>query len=337
MKTYKYIITGLYAAALAFGFASCSDDETYDVVGNPDNLVYFGAGNDNTKSIDVIKTPSGALEDMDVKLPVKILRQTTSDVSVTVSPDASLVADYNEAHETEYEAMPTDILSGGKLTVTIKQGEMIAADSATIHIERSALSQLDDATYLLPVRISEAGSPISGQRGTAYIIAAVQTKYIADNVGPDDIDGSLVTDCGSWTATYDNGTAINAAELFDSDLTNGPQLRSDGNDGKSQTIIVDFKSNRQITGLRLSRWAYYYSWWDWWYTYDFSEVTVSVSTDGNEWTSLGSASSSQMYNDEKGYQYVSLYEAVSARYLKLCILSGSSSVSSLAELGVYAK
>lgn len=337
MKTYKYIMASLSVAMLAFGFASCSDDETYDVVGNPDNLVYFGAGNDNTKSVDVIKTPSGAIEDVNVKLPVKILRQATSDVSVTVSPDASLVADYNEEHETEYEAMPVDIISGGKLTVTIKQGETIAADSATIHIEKSTLSQLADATYLLPVRISEAGSAISGQRGTAYIIATVQTKYIADNVDPDNIEGSLITDYSSWTATYDNGTAINASELFDSDLTNGPQLRSDGSDGKSQTIIVDMKSNKQITGMRLSRWAYYYSWWDWWYTYDFSEVTVSVSTDGNEWTSLGSASSDQMYNDGQGYQYVSLYEAVSARYLKLYILSGSSSVSSLAELGVYAK
>lgn len=336
MHTKKYILTTLSVAMLALGFASCSDDETYDVVGNPDNLVYFSAGTNNTKEVEVIKTPNGAYQDMDVKFPVKILRQTTSDVSVTVTPDASLVAEYNSNNGTDYEAMPTDILSAGTLTVTIHQGETIAADSATIHIDKSSLTSLADGTYLLPIRISEAGSEISGQRGTAYIVATVKTKYIAENVSPDNFEGTLITDYSSWTASYDGGTTIDASQLFNDDLTDGPQLRSDGNDGKTQTIIVDMKSTKQITGLGICRYAYYYSWWDWWYTYSFSEATVSISTDGSNWTDLGSVSSDQMYTSN-GIQYISFYGGYSARYIKLYLLSGSSSVSSLAELKVYSE
>jgi len=74
MKTHKYIMASLSAAVLAFGFASCSDDDQYDVVGNPDNLVYFGAGNNNIKEVDVVNTPIGALEEVSVKFPIKILR-----------------------------------------------------------------------------------------------------------------------------------------------------------------------------------------------------------------------------------------------------------------------
>ena len=39
MKINTYIL-GLLAVAGLFSFQSC-DDESYDVVGNPDNLIYF--------------------------------------------------------------------------------------------------------------------------------------------------------------------------------------------------------------------------------------------------------------------------------------------------------
>ena len=54
----KYAALSLLAVA-GITMASCSDDESYDVYGNPQNLVYFKANADNTFTGTVAHTPVG--------------------------------------------------------------------------------------------------------------------------------------------------------------------------------------------------------------------------------------------------------------------------------------
>lgn len=98
---------------------ACSDDENYDVKGNPDNLVYFKANAENTFTGTVTHTPVGDFGEVKAAFPVRILRPASRDTKVTASIDTTLISAYNEAHGTSYVAAPDGCVSFDKATVTI--------------------------------------------------------------------------------------------------------------------------------------------------------------------------------------------------------------------------
>lgn len=332
-KNIKYAVLGLMAVA-GMTLTSCSSDETYDVVGNPDNLIYFKANADNMFTGTVSHTPVGDYGDLSAKFPVMIQRAVTKDTKVTAVVDNSLVATYNEEHSTSYAAMPETAVNLGGMTVTIPKGEMSATDSIEITLNESALSSLTESSYLLPIRIADVQGEGKGseQRGIGYVLINTVTRVVKEISDPSEMVGTLLTDYTGWTAKYSSGTTIDAAELFDNDLTNGAQLRKDEADGKTTTVIVDMGSSKNVSGLRVARYAYYYSYWNWWETYYFDSVKMEISSDGSKWTELDTVSSMVKSG---GYQYIAFYGGISAQYLRLTFDSGWSSVSSLGELGVY--
>jgi F5/8 type C domain. len=218
------------------------------------------------------------------------------------------------------------------MNVTMLKDSCKGKDSITVSVSKDNLAKLTESGYIAPIRITSVeGANGSGSKdyGTAYLVVTTQTKLIKDNVGPSDMLGTLVTDYSGWTGSYPDGTSLNVA-----DITNG-QLDDDGwrLTTDSHAVIVDMKSVKNVTGIRACRW--YRSYWWGGYGYSFSSIALSLSEDGNTWTSAGTADASKMQMDDSYYQYLSLYGAVKARYIKMEYLSGSSSVSSLAELGVY--
>lgn len=333
MDIMKPLYQGLVALALVATATACSDDEHYDVVGNPDNLIYFGANSATPLSLAVKRTPQGAAAETVAKIPVKILRPASGNIAVTAVADTTLTEAFNEANGTSYHNLPASALPTEDMKANIAQGATLGTDSITVRFNKDAFNAVTDGDYLLPVRLSETSGDgqVSRERGTAYIKLSLSTVYIEDNLAPADFLGKAVADYTAWTATYDNGITLDAAELFDGDLTNGPQLRTDGNDGKTNTIVIDMKQDYALTGLRLNRYYHYYE------GYYFSEVTWSVSDDNQNWTTLGTCSEGQMYSDDEYNQYIGLLAPVTARYLKLQIKSGYSNVSSLSELSVYAQ
>ena len=79
----KYIALGIIAAALSF--QACSDDEHYDVVGNPNNLVYFKTMGDAVTTCTVTHTPVGDFGEVNAKFSVAIQRAASRDTKVTRS------------------------------------------------------------------------------------------------------------------------------------------------------------------------------------------------------------------------------------------------------------
>lgn len=334
-RNIKYAVLSLLAVA-GITLTSCSSDEVYDVVGNPNNLIYFKANADNTFTGTVAHTPVGDFGSLNAKFPVLIQRAVSQDTKVTAVVDNSLVATYNEAHNTSYVAMPESAVNLGGMTVTIPKGEIRATDSIEVTLNESALASLTESAYLLPIRIAEVqGEGVgSEERGVGYILINTATKVIKDISDVSEMTGTLLTDYTGWTAKYSSETTINAEDLFDGDITNGPQLRTDEADGKTTTVIVDMVSSKKVSGLRVARYAYKYSWgsYSWWDDYYFTSVKIEASNNGNNWTVLDTATN--MIKSE-GYQYIAFYGGVSTRYLRLTIDSSPSTVSSLAELGVY--
>ena len=330
----KYAALSLLAVA-GITMTSCSDDESYDVYGNPNNLVYFQANADNTFTGTVAHTPVGDFGGVDAKFPVRILRAASCDTKVTAMVDASLVEVYNAEHHTEYKAMPESAVNLGGMTVTIKKGAVKADDSIKVSLKDEALASLTEKAYLLPIRLSQIQGDGKGseERGFGYIIVNTETKLIKDIESKDDVTGTLLTDYTGWTAKYSPGSDIDVAQLFDGNLENGAALRADGDGGRTKVIVFDMGATKNVSGFRFAR--YYKDYYGWWQdAYYFSSVKIEFSTDGSTWNEAGTATESAMPKSE-GYQYCSFYGGVSARYLRFSFESGESTVSSLAELGVY--
>lgn len=336
MKTYMKTFAFSLLAVTGMALTSCSCDERIDVVGNPDNLVYFKANTDNLFSTTVAHTPVGDFGELTATFPVRIQRPVSQNTKVTAVADVSMVEAYNEAHNTNYEVLPAEALNFSTLTVTIPQGEAKATEDIEVTLNQSSLAQLTAKEYMLALRIVDIqGDGVGSEdRGVGYIVVNTVEKSIKDISSADEVVGTLLTDYTGWTARYDSGTDIDAASIFDGNVTNGPQLRADGADGKTKVVIVDMGSTHKVSGLRVAR--YYKAWYGgWWYEqYYFSSVKVECSSDGSSWKELGTAVDGDMPR-ANGYQHISFYGGTGMRYLRLTIESGSSSVSSLAELGVY--
>lgn len=332
----RYLAPGMLLVALLF--QACSSDETYDVVGNPDNLVYFRTIGDAVTTCTVTHTPAGEFGEVKASFNVAIQRAANCNTTVTAVVDNSLVADYNEAHNTDYKTVPDGLVEATKLTVTIEKDTVGSKDPVEVSIPSSAFDKLTEEAYLLPVRLDAVNGDgkASGQRGIAYVVIKTQTKMVNANVSVADMPGSLMTDYSGITASYTaGGTVDDIVQLFDGDVTNGTALRTDENDGKGTTLVFNLGKQTNVAGMRMAR--YYKDWYGWWAEeYYFSNVVVSSSTDGTTWTELASVNESEM-TKSGGYQYLAFYGAVQMNYLKLKFTSGSSSVSSLAELGLYTK
>lgn len=169
----------------------------------------------------------------------------TQDTKVTVETDAALVDEYNATHGTAYVAMPAGACTLSATTLTIQKGQYSATDPVKISLNESSLASLTEKTYLQPLRITQVSGSgkTSEERGIGYIIVNTQEKSIKSISSASEVVGTLLTDYSGCAAWYDTGTDIAVADIFDNNVTNGPQLRADGADGKTQVVIVDMGEN----------------------------------------------------------------------------------------------
>lgn len=331
----KYAALSLLAVA-GITMTSCSSDTRYDVVGNGDNLVYFKAPNYNTYTGTVVHTPVGDFGSLNAEFPVKVQHPLSGTGTITITVDPSLVDAYNAEHNTTYAVLPESAVTMENKTINVSPNKTDADDTLRVSLNEAALASLTEKAYMMAVRLQANGGGMKGseERGVGYLIINTEEKLIKTISSADEMNGTVLTDYSGWTAKYDTGTEADAAQLFDGDLTNGAALRTDGANGTSTKLIVDMQTEKSVIGLRVSR--YYRSLYGGWWIdeYYFSGVKVEMSKDGVEWTEIGAATEADMPK-ANGYQYICLYGGVPARYLRFTFDSGSSSVSSLAELGVY--
>lgn len=183
MKINKYIL-GLLTMIGVLNLQSC-DSESYDVEGNPNNLIYFTSSKittpTNSFSFNVDWTSIGGLGDeVVVKLPVKSTRSAEKTIKVHVEVDNSLVALYNTTHGTSYEAFPADAYKVVKSVATLEVGANQSVDSIEVRVPSESFTMLDKREYLLPVRLTsvDGSGKVSVQNNTAW--ATVKVKFPGD-------------------------------------------------------------------------------------------------------------------------------------------------------------
>jgi len=320
MKTMKYFAMAMLAL-VGLSLQSCSDDDNYDVKGNPNNLTYIALNSTNTVTCAIVQTPIGTFGEVNGEFPVKIQRAVTTNTTVSATIDNSMIDDYNDANDTEYEAIPNDI----PVTITnatILQDTIASYDSITVSIDDAYLPQLTNTNgYLIPIRLSsisgDSKAQASEERGYGYVVINVSQTLLRDGGTEDQIPGTMLAtsettdwECslGSWSTLIDGSTWSYLA------YSNG------------SAWTVDMKKVYKVGGI-----AYFNTYGDW--GYNASSIKLELSEDGNTWTDCGTATN--MATNSDGYQIVCLYGAVSARYIRLTVNARYSWAAACAELRVY--
>lgn len=315
MKTYKSLFI-IGALALAAGFTSCSDDEEYDFPGTTTNFVYQ---KDGSSSFKIIQTPISTISTVDVQIPVQCTKKAQSDIKVTFGIDNSLIEAYNTEHETNYVALPENVLVIENETVTIPAGEM--KGDATVNIktteDESILNQLsDENVYLVPiVRKSVTGSnavPSEQVNPITYIVMTVIHDNVHHGASASDSKGAMVADQSGWSASVNEGTTVsgNLSAIFDGNMGNSVTLQN-RNNGQPTELTVDMGKEYTFDALTLFYGYSYPGWGDYKYGQLSTDMEITTSTDGQKWSKVG-----LMENGDSNEVMV-FYAPITARYIKI--------------------
>jgi hypothetical protein len=326
---YKWIITCCAIIVTALSLPSCSkDDESYDVVGDPSNIVYINTqGSSSIKapknlfSFSIVHTPAGDIGDVLAKIPVRSTKPMNKSVTVKAELDTSLVSAYNKTYGTKCLVLPDGVLDMSKATAIIKEGKYTSADSITVSINPTKRSLLSGSAYLAPIKlvsVSESDIKINKDYSTAYILINTSSTNCYQKPSASDMVGTLVSNRSLWTASFDVSTYGSISNLFDGDTGSDVYYGS-----KNSTLTLDLANTyNNITGIRIHTWDTQYG---------LTNMNVSSSNDGTNWTLQGSAA----LTTGNIYQYIKFYSPISSRYIKLEITGWLSNYIDIAEIDVY--
>lgn len=341
MKSNKYI----FAALLFAGFmsmTSCNNDESYDVMGNPDNLVYLNLAQPspvnmpkNTYAYSVYQTPAGPIlisEPGEVKLYVQCNKKAKSDITVKFEIDPTVSVE-------GYDKFPSN--SGisttlAKNTVTIAAGTD-HSDTITVSINATNAdwAKFEGNAYLLPIRITDVtGSAVASvEKNFAYIGVNVDHKDGMLNTFATSATGTRITDCSAWTGTYAapnaglGETTLNMSKLTDNNRNSYAFFVKNHADKVNEEVIVnlDLGSVKKITGCMF---RYYYAW------YTIKDGTLYTSTDGVDYTEQGTIT----WEDNGTERYFMFWAPMETRYIRLVAHSyygGTGEGQVLSDINVY--
>ncbi len=169
----------------AVSLTSCSNDETYDVDGRADNLVYIDNSSSKIFNCEVIHTPVGEFGKVAASLPVKIQYASEDSVKVAAVADTTLVSKYNSENGTDYAQCPADVVNALKSTTTVIQaGKYVGKSSVDVTVPESKYSELKESSYLIPLRlkvVSAEGGNASREIGSSDNLGIAYIKVNTSN------------------------------------------------------------------------------------------------------------------------------------------------------------
>lgn len=248
----------------------------------------------------------------------------TKAINVKFEVNATLVASYNAANQSNYEMLPAQSYSMGDLDAVIPSGQ-----NATAPLKFSVSTDGPNAiemfkTYLLPISIASSDYAINPNLKTTYFLISTQPN-LADY--PDFSRSNWeIADFSSEEAAGegpDNGKAI---FLLDNNINTFWHSQWQGaNPGPPHYITVDMGETKEMHGfISTARQT------------DGNgkpnEVQISVSTDNLNWTDAGTYTLAS----KKEPQKVFLKKFLQARYFKFTILSAYGSTNThMSEIGAF--
>lgn len=332
MNTIKNILYAGMLALCTLSLAACSDDEVYDFPGDPHNRVYMPP---KSNSYKIVQTPISTVSNLKFETYLKCTQRASANIKATVEVDNSMIAAYNEKHNTTYEEMPTSALAIKNAVMNIPTGDMSTSDTLTITLseDENVIKNLKSQNgYLIPLRISMThggNSQPSSNVFSNYLIVTVKEDNVNHEAIDDDITGTLVTDQTGWSATT-NGTVSSYYQsieaMFDGDMSNYCSISS------SEDLKLDVNMGKPYTFDAITL---YYGFSSNWGNYEYpsltSGMTIYTSSNGTSWQSAGEITGSNSKN-------CIFYAPITAQYIRIIKPKGSYSTSLSAGIfNVYAK
>jgi len=316
----------LFIAIAALLLQSCSDEETFDVVGDKENKVYINMQlwtpvdlPSNSVRFNVTKTPVGSFldgtESIVLKFPVKCTHVASNDIKVKFEIDK--ISDLDG-----FSGLPDGVtvkIINNELT--IPKGSMSSKDSITVSLESESLELLSsNVSYVVPVKIaSVSNASISSNLSSTYLV--LKTEYSNCVNLATSISGTALTGRTSWLASLDVALSSGSlANMFDA-RTNTYWFVSPAKECQLTVNLTTLHTN--ITGIRIHSYGTSYS---------LNAIEVSSSVDGENWVNQGNVTLSTA----TAYQYIRFYEPINAQYIRLKIKGWrSASYVIISEFDVY--
>lgn len=174
---------------LLFGAAvltSCDDEETYDIDGSANNLVYMNPSGQKVTECTLYHTPIGDFGAVTASIPVKMQYASDATVLLSAEVDNQLVQKYNDENNATCVALPADVVSALDIVAdTIKAGTNVSTGAIKVTIPATASTKLTEPEYVVPLRIKVAnisGSterPIasSDEMGISYLVVHTTANF----------------------------------------------------------------------------------------------------------------------------------------------------------------
>lgn len=284
---------------------SCTNDEGYDIKGDPINRVYVTTPDENVFNFNVEISPVSANGNVKAKFAARSTQFASSDLKVTFEIDNSLIENYNTKSTIKYNPVPSELLTILNKELTISKGKIVSTDSISVGINNEKFSLLTKENYLLPIKISSLSQSknlaISTNQSIVYIKINVLHLNVYDSPKTEAMVGTFISDRSGWVVTNFQSTSD---LFFDGDnATSGK-----GFDNSDGTLNVDLgKIYNNISGIKLT------SYYD--VVYGVPAADVYTSTDGITWKSQGLAKMNESGN-------IKFYENIqSVRYVRLDLKS----------------
>ena len=341
MKT-KYLL-GICALAIGwFAMTSCSDDDNYDVVGNPNNLVYVNIAGDfpegmpkNSFAYTVYHTPVGpivASEPGDIEINVMCTKNAPTDMQVTLEVDPTMSVP-------GYATLPADAgitvtLESNTLTIPARTNRSSDKVKVTVNTVNANWAALTEKAYLIPIRIVSAsgGVPSQSMVGAAYIGVLTEVKTGMLNPSATSVDGEVITDPDGWSGSWDapaagqNGTFDMATLLDNNQWSNAYFVRNHADKVNEEVInTFDLGKTYDIKGFQL---RYYYIY------YTVKDATVETSVNGVDYEDQGTLS----WSDNDITRTFAFWAPTEVRYIRVTTHSfygGTGEGTALSDLFVY--
>ena len=190
--------------------SSCSDEESYDVVGSNAEKVFFDPHASATQQNEIYNTPAGVFGLAGGAFAVHS-QYAVDGRTITVSGevDNCLVADYNKQHASEgenaivYNALPQDALSAVEISkVKIESGKNVGDTTLVVSIPSEKCTSLNEPYYVVPIRLKVDGVNKGGSGYEPAVRDTFNTVYaVIHNAGNDYVytDGSDTKSCAIVT------------------------------------------------------------------------------------------------------------------------------------------
>lgn len=318
MKIKHYILVSL-AIASAMSITSCNDDDDYDVVGNPNNLVYVNIAHDypanmpkNTYAYTVYKTPVGPLvasDPGDIELYVYDTKKAGNDITVTfeLAPDAEVPG---------YAKFPENsgiVVTLNENTVTIPAGSN-RSDSVAVNVDvtNANWDLFTEGTYVMPIKVvsSSNGGVVSEDMNMAYIGINVDKKDGMLNPNATSPVGTKITDTDGWSAQFSAPGAGEGGDctedLFDDNQWSYAFFVANHADKVNEEVTVTIDMGKEYN-INSCLFRYYFNW------YTIKDGTIYTSLDGVEYTEQGTLE----FSNNGINRYFVFWAPMKARYVRL--------------------